>query len=155
MARRFIRQGVTVVKFSPTIPADVAAPTRVEIDAAADLTTETADVSGFQTTAGKVTTPDMASKSETEAVGIRSPGDSSLTFYADLDGASARTVLPEDQVGVIYMLKEGDVAGRLMDVFPVEVASVGDEYAMGSTPARFQVNFAINGQWRKDVPVPA
>lgn len=151
--QRFIRPGVTKVYFVPT-SANYKAMTKAELDAGTDLTTEIAEVSGWNITSNLVETPDWASRYASKVAGLLASDDSSITFYADEAGNDVRKVLPRDTKGYIAWMDGGEVVGQPMDVFPVTVSSLSKERA-ANTPARIVVNFAITAVPSEDQAIPA
>lgn len=122
-AQRFSALSGLEIIYIPVIAATNGTPTRAEINAGTDLTTEVMEWSGFSTTAETIETPDL-----TAFVG-KIPGrisaeDSSLTLYADRGRADVRTVLPRGTVGYLAFMDEGDVATKKMDIFPIQVNSL-------------------------------
>src|SRR5690242_13648663 len=101
--------------------ADYTSPTRSELNAGTDLTPEIFEYSGFQVTGDEIDVPDRDSDFTGKIPGRTSADDSSIKFYADSTSDDVRTLLPRGTVGHIVRLPEGDVAGHLMDVFPVRV----------------------------------
>ena len=153
--RRFIRRGVSKFFFLPAV-ANINAVTRAEITAGEDLTDFIADVAGWQLENSSVATPDMGSPFESSIPGTDSAGDSSFTFYEDLDEEVIETLLPKGTNGFVVIMRKGDKpASTSMDTFPVRVASKGSEFSAGNDPARFNVRFTITSPPALDKPVPA
>ncbi|UNZ20627.1 hypothetical protein [Streptomyces sp. 891-h] len=151
-ASRYFRRGVTKVYWVPTISAP-ASPTRVELDAGTDLSDEVAAIDGWEVTSDTVETPALGSLFNGKINGTISADDSSLTLYADKTSSDVRTLLPRGTTGYVVWMDEGDVAGQLMDVFPVQVVSVPKQREMDN-PAQIQVNFAVTREPEEDVTIP-
>lgn len=155
MSARFIRRGVSKILYSPTI-ANIHNVTRAELDAAEDLTDFVADVAGWQLTNNSVSTPDMGSDFDSSIPGTNAVGDSSLTFYEDMEEEEIEDLLPALTPGYVLILRKGDKPGsNSLDCFPTRVASKGNEYSAGNDPARFVVTFNITSKPGLDGPVPA
>jgi hypothetical protein len=151
---RYINPGVTKIYYCSTI-SDKSAPTRSELDAGTDLTGEINAIDGFVTTGDDVETPDMASTFTSKIPGRTSADDSSITFYADLTGADARALLPRGTNGYIVIMDGGDVAGSLMDVYPIRVKSLGKPRSTeGTDPATVEIQFSITAEPAEDVEIP-
>lgn len=149
---RFIRPGVTKVYFVITM-SNYLSPIRSELNAGTDLTREIADISGFQVTSEAVDTPDLNSRFTSKIPGMITADDSSLSFYASSNSIDVRSLLPRDTVGYVVWLDEGDIAGRTMDVFPVQVSSAPKVRSL-SDPAQIQVQFTITNVPAENVVVP-
>jgi hypothetical protein len=152
---RYINPGVTKVYYCATI-SDRSAPTRAELDAGTDLSGEINAVDGFTVTGDDVETRDMATTFTSKIPGRTSADDSSITFYADVTGTDARALLPRGTNGFIVFLDGGDVAGSLMDVYPIRVKSVGKpRSAEGTDPATVEIQFSITAEPAEDVTIPS
>ncbi|ASU83582.1 hypothetical protein CDO52_12975 [Nocardiopsis gilva YIM 90087] len=152
---KFIHPGITVVLFVPTI-ADPAAPTRVELDAGTDLTEEVIAAGGWQLNSNRVSYNPLGSKFTPNIAGRQSVDDSSLTLPQDLAGDDVRSVLPQGTTGYIVIMHGGDVAASPMDVWPVEVSSLGKPVLPeGSEIASIAVQFAIPSEPAESVAIPA
>lgn len=155
MSARFIRRGVSKFLFSPAI-ADVNNVTRAEIASAEDLTDFIADVAGWQLTNNSVATPDMGTTFDSSIPGTDSVGDSSFTFYEDMDEETIEALLPKGTTGYVLILRKGDKPGTAsLDCFPVRVATKGNEFSAGNDPARFVVTFNITDEPGIDGDVPS
>lgn len=153
-ADRFFAPGVSRVIFIPTIAATTLIPTRTEINAGDDLSGEVNDVSGFNVQAGFIDTPDMLRRFTGKIGGRITTPDSSLTMYASKDGDDVRTILPRGTQGFLAFMDGGDVPTQPMDVFKVEVASLGKPRSMGDSASMLTVQFSISG-FAEDAPIPA
>lgn len=151
---RFFQPETSVVLYVPTI-ADPAGPTRVELDAGDDLTDEVADLAGWLVTSAMINTPDLGSKFVSQIGGRTSAEASSITFYADKTGVDVRTILPRGTVGFVVFMDGGDVTGSKMDVFQIEVTSVGKVRSVGDSAHQLTINFAITSEPSEDVAIPA
>lgn len=149
---RFFAPEISKVYFALTI-ADIAAPTRLEINAGTDLTEEIADLSGWSVTTGMIATPGM-SRFTKQIAGRTTAEDSSLTFYADQGGDDVRTILARGDRGFIIFCDGGDAVGNLADVFPVLVRNVGKVRTLADQASQLTVGFAITGVPAEDVVLP-
>ncbi|MEO3875526.1 hypothetical protein ABGB18_42665 [Nonomuraea sp. B12E4] len=153
-ASRFFRPGITKCYWVPTI-ANINAPTRSELNAGTDLSKDIADISGWMVSGAKIDTPDLNSRFVSNIPGLTSADESSITFYQGDDGDDVRDLMPRDEDGNIVWLDGGDVAGRLMDVFPTRVLSVGKTRSMGAEAARLVIQYAITSEPAENVAIPA
>jgi hypothetical protein len=151
---RYFNAGTTEIDFLPAIAAANLVPTRIEMGAGTRLSNEIADLSGWTVTGGEIDTPDLGSTFTDKIPGKTSVDDSSLTFYADLQGVDVRDVLPRGTTGFIMIMDGGDVAGQPADVFPVRVRSVGKIRSAGEDSARLTVSFSITAEPAEDVAIP-
>jgi hypothetical protein len=152
---RFIRRGVTKIRFAPTI-ANKATVTRAEITSSTDLTPSVAEITGWSLEGSMVAVPDMSSTFEKSIPGTDSAADSSLSFYEDDTTDVIETLLPKGTEGNILMFRKGDKpTSKSLDVFPVKVTSRSAAYSAGNDPARFDVRFSITDEPALDTTIPA
>lgn len=151
---RYIAAGVTRIYWVGTI-AVVAAPTRLELDAGWDLSGEVADTGGWTGSPSFMPTARLASTWETSRRGRRRPEGTSITLYADRAGDDIRALLAVGTVGNVVVFHGGDVPGRLMDVWPVEVAALSQPTTIIGDPAQVVASFAVPADPVLDVVVPA
>lgn len=152
-ATRFFRPGTTKVYWVVSI-SSISAPTRGELNAGSDLSKDVADIQGWMVSGQKIDTPDLNSRFIANIPGLTQADESAITFYAGVDGADVRTLMPRDTSGNIVWLDGGDTAGRKMDVFPVRVLSVGQVRDMGDA-ARITIQFSITSEPAENVTIPA
>lgn len=152
-ATRFYVRGISKVSWVPTIAAP-ASPTRTELDAGTELSMETAEVDGWQVTSNVIEVPALGSVFDAKINGSTTADDSSLTMYASQDGEDVRTLLIRGTRGFIVWMDTGDVAGNLMDVFPVQVLSQGKVRSMDDA-LKVQVQFAVTSEPQENVAIPA
>ena len=150
---RYARFGVTKVYFCPTI-ANIASPTRAELNAGTDLSGEVESINGFQVTSNFIDTPDLATSFVGKIIGRTSSDDSSVTMYASSNSVDVRSLLPRGTTGFIVWLDEGDVAGRKGDVYPITVGSIPKDRDMEAA-ARIIVNVAITRTPAENFTIPA
>jgi hypothetical protein len=152
-SERFFAPEISRIYFVLTI-ANIASPTRAEINAGTDLTNEIADLSGWSVTTGMIATPGMT-RFTPQIPGRTSAEDSSITFYGDQGGDDVRTVLARGDRGYVIFCDGGDITGHLADVFPVQVRNVGKLRSLGDEGFRLTVGFAITRVPAEDVLLPA
>ncbi len=152
-AKRFIIPEVTKCLWVVSI-ANISAPTRTELNLGKDLSRDVADISGWMVSGQKVDTPDLNSRFVSGIPGLINADDSSITYYLGEYGADVRSLMPRNTIGNIVWMDGGDVTGRLMDVFPVQVLSVGKERQIGATPARLTIQYTITAVPAEDVAIP-
>jgi len=160
--KRFVRRGVSKFYFLPSVADLAAGPTRIELDAGADLTPEIADVAGWMLENASAATPDMSSTFEKSIPGLDSAADSSFTFYEPEDvpegdgDVDVDVLLVKGTEGFVVILRRGDKpASPSMDTFPTRVKSKGAEYSATNDPARTVASFSITEEPSLDKPVPA
>lgn len=151
---RYINPGTTKVLWLPAV-ANKTSVTRAEINAGKDLSGEFADNSGWTVTSNQSPAPDMATKFTSKVAGRIDAEDSSLDMYASVSGVDARSLMTRETAGFIVWMDGGDVAGYLMDVFPVTVSSVGKPRDVGDTVARIKFAYAITSIPSENQVIPA
>jgi hypothetical protein len=152
---RYTARGSTKVYWVATISSK-AAPTRGELNAGTDLSTQVMDAEGWSVESEQIETPDLATRYTSTIPGSITAEDSSLTMYASKNGVDARALLPRDAVGFIVWLDGGDVAANKMDVFPVTVSSVSKQRsASGEDADTLVISFAITSEPAENIAVPA
>ena len=134
--------------------ANYLSPTRAELNAGVDLSGEIESVTGFSLTAAMVNVPDMGSRFVQQIPGALESSKNDITFYQDAESGDVRTLFAIGVTGFIVMLWDGDVGGQLMDVFPVQVASVAPDPAV-TKAAMVTVDFAPNAVPAIGVVIPA
>lgn len=151
---RFFHPDTTKCYYLPAV-ANISAPTRLEMNAGTDLSNEVADIAGWSVTANEIPTPDLGTIFTSKIPGRTDAEDSSITFYADLNGVDVRALLPRGTNGFIMWLDGGDVEDNIAAVFPVRVRSVANQRSLGDEAARLMVQFSITREPAEDVAVPA
>jgi hypothetical protein len=145
--------GLAVV-FLPVVAATNGIPTRAEINAGTDLTTELAEMyEGFEVTPGNI-----------ELGGLRRfpgsiPGkveveNGSMRFFADRGSDDVREVLPDGTTGFIAFMDGGDVPTSLMDVWPVRVNKIS-KMRSDDAATMLRVDFTHPRLPKEDVVIPA
>lgn len=155
VSSHYINAGTTCVLWVPTI-ANISAPTRAELNAGTDLARENSASEGWNIVSEQVPIPNMRSRFTGSIPGRLTADDSKLTMYASIDGVDARTLMPREGEGNIVWMDGGDVAGYLMDIFPVTIASHGKERSVeGSTAAIIDIMYSITEEPAVDIAIPA
>lgn len=150
---RFVDPGSTRVYWVDSI-AVLSAPTRIELDAGIDVSGEMAEIEGFALQSETNPTTPFNSIFVTEKPGVlRTTGTPRMVMYADLNGYDIRTLWDRGDTGNIVILHGGDVAGNLMDVWPVHIASVSKTFATADA-AFVVVQFTIPATPETNVGVP-
>lgn len=142
------------VVFVPTIAAHTDIPTRTEINAGTDLTSELDGVGdGWNVETDSIKMPGLI-RFEPSLVGKKTIGTPKLRVYADRGGDDIADVLPEGTVGYILRFPTGDRTGGLMSIWPIRVGSLVD---VDSTDAAsmHEVTFAVLRPPTERVSVPA
>jgi hypothetical protein len=138
--QRYYPAGKRKCYFLPTT-ANYLQPTRAEINAGVDLSAEIESVTGFSLTSAMVNVPDMGSRFVSQIPGALESSKNDITFYQDASSNDVRRFFAIGVTGFIIMLWDGDVSGYLMDIFPVQVASVAPDPST-TKGATLQVDFA-------------
>lgn len=133
--------------------ASKTAPTRVELDAGIDLSNELATIQGFTVEATVKDDPAINEVFVPQRDAQRVSPASSLTFYTSLNSVDVRRILRRGDTGFLVFLDDGDVGGRLMDVFPVTVQVASKPKDDGVS--QVMVPFVITSEPAIDVTVPA
>jgi hypothetical protein len=153
MSTRYFDVGVTTLLWTPSL-ANYFAPSRAELNAAIELTSELASIDGWVATSDQIDVPpDLGLRYQSALPGFVTHEDSKLSFWADRGGLDARTLMPEDQSGFVIWMDGGDVPGYKMEVYPVRVRSVG-KYRSGDDAARITICFSIYAE-PQELVVPA
>lgn len=151
---RYTARGTSRAYWVPTI-SNKAAPTRPELNAGTDLSTQLADSSGWSVKSNQIEAPDLSTRYTATIPGVITAEDSSLTLYSSKNGVDARALMPRDAVGFIVWMDGGDIASNKMDVFPVTVSSVSKQRQVdGGKADTLQISYAITSQPAEDVTVP-
>jgi len=149
---RYFPPGVRKVYWVPTM-ANYLAPTRAELNAGTDLSSEVASMSGWSVTSAAVDAPDMGSRFTSQVPGRLTSSSNDVVLYNSQNSADARSLLTRDTNGFIVLLWEGDVSGQKMDVFPVRVMA----QAVDSTvedPGKTTFSFAATKLPATNVAIP-
>lgn len=154
-AVRYFPTGTTRYLWLPTIVALDLIPTRAEIDAGTDLSTDLAEVSGWTVSSDLIDTPDINKRFTSRIPGRITAEDSSLVFYEDRVGDDVRALLPRDEEGYVVRLGAGDVAASMGDTFPVTVSSQSKQEGTDDEAARLTISFAITAEPAENWPIPA
>jgi hypothetical protein len=153
---RFIRRGVSKIRFAPTLATPTTSVSRTEITSSTDLSPSLAEINGWLLEGSQVPTPDMGSDFDSSIPGGTSAGDSNLVFYEDDTTNTIETLLPQGTSGFVLLLRKGDKpTNPSLDIFPVRVISKGAQWSAGNEPAKFQISFAITGKPKLDSVIPA
>jgi hypothetical protein len=153
---RYFAPGNLVAVWVPTIAATNFHPTRVEINAGTAINCEIAAIDGFTQDASFVETPDLCSNFVPKLFSRFTVPDSSITFWADIEGDDIRTILTPGLAGFLVLMDAGDVEDRLMDVWPSSVGGLSKSRDVsGQSATQIKVSFSITALPALDVAVPA
>jgi hypothetical protein len=150
---RFYQPGITRIYFVPTI-ANPSAPTRAELAAGTDVTKQVRAIDGWLVSADQLEAADMGSRFTGKVGGRTSADNSALTYYGAQDGIDIRGLHPRGALGFYVFLDGGDVEDYLMDVYPIEVISLGKNRG-DSDPFNITIQFSITSEPFEDVDIPA
>jgi hypothetical protein len=131
--------------------ANIASPTRVELDAGTDLSPQVTEAAGWSVPGSTVESQSFVGAA-LKLPGPKSLEDSSLTCRNSKTSTDARTILTADLAGYIVVFWEGDVAGRKMDVFQVTVNAQPHSGGVAD-PATTEFQFALL-DYRLRVTIP-
>lgn len=151
--------------FAPAV-ANLAAPTRAEINAGTILTTPGSTAasgiasppSGFKLANEPIPTPNAAQAFDAQIVGVdRVDGNSAITFYDDDTSTTKRTALAKGTAGFIIRMPYGDTPTKRCEVWPVVSTGVNDDTDIlnASGAATFEVGFSITSQPNQNAVIPA
>lgn len=139
--------------FVPVVASPSGVPTRAEINAGTDLTTEVEGWEGFEVEPGTIDTPSLARFTGTIPGRVTiTPGV--LRIYADRGADDVRDVLPDGTTGALVFMDNGDVPADLMDVWPVRVNRLSKVRSMEAATL-LSVRFTHNQLPIEDVVIPA
>jgi hypothetical protein len=152
LSTRFFQPGVVAVYYLPAVAGTT--PTRAEITAGTDLTTELDDWSGWSYSTTFIETKDASSRIRPKLAGAVSLDDSSMTFNGSIDGDDIRSVLTLDDTGYVLICDGGDVTAYLGELFPVSVGAIVPVRSLDSANFKVRVDFGITNLPRT-VTLPA
>lgn len=153
LATRYFQPEKTKVLILPTIASAALVPTRAEINAGTDVSGDVATWAGWTVSGNQLPTPDLGKRFTSSIPGRITADESSITFYASLDGNDIREVQARDQDCFVSILDGGDVPTNPMDVFKVTVNSVGKLRDLEDAP-RITVSYTIRS-FAENLAVPA
>lgn len=153
---KYTTRGTTKFLWLPTVANPTTGPTRTEINNGTDLTPQIADRSGWSVSSTMIETPDAATRYTSTIPGAISAEDSSFTFYMDKEGVDARVLMPRDEVGFVYIMDGGDVAGNKADLYPTAVTSHSkNREVAGDNADTLVISYAITNEPAENLTVPA
>jgi hypothetical protein len=164
---RYTDQATSKTYWLPSIAATTLVPTRAEINAGTDLTSELnsyvsataggSSTAGWTFTVARINTQPINQAFQTEIAGSLSVADPSLTLYASKNGTDIRALLPAGTPGFVMFCDGGDTAGNKAQVFPVSVAAVSIIRAdvSNKTATKITISFVITGAPAQSVTIPA
>lgn len=145
-ATRFLRRGVTKVRFTPTLAAP-GALTLAEWGTAVDLSTQIADFGGWALTNNAVATPDLVDTFDGSIPGSDSIDTSTLTCY-DIkeDPDPIKVAQAKGSIGYLLIAPKGAATGKPLEIWPVQVASRSNEMSTGNDPARYVATYNVSSR---------
>lgn len=150
---RYFLPGTTKVIIVPTITTLATGPTRAQLTAGTDVSDEISSITGWMITSEDVPTADLGKRFVPKISGRLTAANSALQFWADKTGTDIRELLEIDQDTHVVFLDGGDVPGSPMDVFKVNVSSVGKLREIEGA-GRIDVAFSIR-DYAENLAVPA
>lgn len=141
------------IVFVPVIAAGTGIPTRTEINAGTDLTTEIEGWDGFEVDPQEIETPGLARYTGT-IPGTIKINSGTLRIYADRGADDVRDVLPDGTTGALVFMDNGDTPADLMDIWPIRVNKISK---LRSTDAatRLSIKFSHPRLPVEDATIPA
>lgn len=130
-------------------------PTRAEITAGTDLTSEVVSASGFGVDGNLIQVNTFGNSFGRQVPGRVTAQQSTLVFTADKGGDDVRSVIARGDVGYILRCPGGDVTGYKADVFPVQVVALSKALSTDDAAAQITVTFAITRFPAEDITLPA
>jgi hypothetical protein len=135
--------------------SSLAAPTRAEINAGVDLTSEITAISGFQLTNSPIPVPNLGTVFTPQIEGEDTVADSMLTFNDDDASDTARAALAKGTAGFLLFMPYGDVTAARAEVWPVRSTGFNDEWSLDNVAAKAMAGFAVTDVPEQDAAVPA
>lgn len=143
---RFFRRGITKVYWVPTL-ASLTAPSAAEINAGTNMTSQVADISGFEFQNTPIDTPDLSTTFTTTIPGEDTTQEPQLMFYEDNTTNTLQATLAKGTSGHVVLFYKGTAgaspaAADKAEVWRVQSTGPYREYSMGNDPARWGCRFA-------------
>lgn len=151
---RFFRRGLSEIHFVPAVTT-LAAPSRAEVAAGVDLSTDAAEVSGFNFSNQPIITPDLSTTFDTQIPGADTSDTSTITFYDRDDETTIRDALAKGTEGYLVFFPYGDITGARAEVWPAIATGVNDQWTTGNEAAKFVAAFAITSEPEQEAVVPS
>lgn len=151
---RYWRRGISKVKWATAV-ANVASPTRAEINAAVDITSQVVEITNSYEE-GRISTPDYAT-TFTPTLPGEATASLTLTFY-DRDGTTdtVRDALTPTTNGFVLLMPVGDSPGKRMECWTARIgAGPVDIYTTGDEAAKYTVDFAALAKPQTTITIPA
>ncbi|QJY46656.1 hypothetical protein [Pseudonocardia broussonetiae] len=145
--------GLEVV-YVPVIAATTNIPTRVEINAGTDLTSEITAWEGFEVEPGEIEIRRLGKRLRGSIPGEITITSGRLDILADRGNDDVRDVLPDGTVGYIVFMDEGDTPTKLMDIWPVRVNRLSKIRSMENATL-LRVRFTHDELPVEDIVIPA
>lgn len=156
MALRFFRRGISKIYFLPAV-ASLAAPTTAEIAAGVDLSSQIAEIAGFQLSNSPIPTPNLAEQFTPQIDGEDTVADSSLTMYDLTDSVTLRTATTKGTAGFFLLCPYGRTPTKRCETWPAKITGQNDEWstAVGNNPARYVTGAVITATPNQAGVLPA
>lgn len=158
---RYIDRSTGVIWACPSV-ASAAAPTRSELNAGTLLMQPgltavegIAAMTGFDYQVDFVAVPDGNTRFNKTIPGTTSTGNPTMEFYSDLLAKPIQTALAQDTILYLVMAYKGDVAGRPLQTWHVQVGANNEMPDLGNTAHKFRVQFAVLDEPTLNGVVPA
>lgn len=142
------------IAFLPVVAAATDIPTRAEINAGTDVSTEVDGLGeGWDVQPESIKMPGLV-RFEGSLPGKLTVEDSTLNFYASSDGDDITDVLPDGTSGYIVIFPNGDKPAARMNIWPVRVNRLTELHSTENASLH-RVTFSHLRLPKERVPVPA
>ncbi len=146
-------RGVAAVILVPTV-AILTAPTRIEINAGANLTASLAGIGGFAVENQVKEVAPVGAAFVEQTPGIDKATPCSLTLYEAKTTATLRAAVAKGTSGYMLMIPYGDVVGRRAELWPGKVATLAPTWDMAGASV-FRLVWAVRAAPTQNVVLPA
>lgn len=156
-SKRYVPRGRNQYIFLPTVSTftdGVPVPTKAELTAGTDITSEIFEVNGFSTKSNFTESSDASTTFKGKLFSSAEADDSTISFNASDDGLDIRTVLTEGQRGYLVIGTAGLATASKGEVYEVIVGSMTAEKTLDNA-ALITVSFAVPTRPNKAYTVPA
>lgn len=124
-------------------PANVAAPTQIELNAGVDISADVAGVSGFEKDVSLSSDPSLATTTDYQTVQNTSFPASYFDLYRRENSTTVFDIFPEGTSLWLVAVIEGQGATKPSEVWPVVVANRTDLHARFGQSRHYRTHYAI------------
>lgn len=142
---RFFRRGKSKAFWVPTL-GSLTSPSAAQVNAGVNLTSQIADISGFEFSNSPISTPDLSTTFTTTIPGEDTAQEPQLMFYEDDTTNTLQSTLAKGTTGHVVLFYRGTAgaspaASDNAEVWKVISTGPYREYSMGNDPARWGARF--------------